>query len=310
MLYRESELLVREASSGNLKTVCSEPYTAVQSLPKFMIDWGRLAAPLYGKDRIITSTVNASKGCQIGDKALCGRFCFSHLGWQGDAAKRSIPEQYRADAQRLADEGLNISVFLSTDTEPLPGHASEVTDITRRLLEEMIQRPPQGLILHTHTDVAAGSEILPILNDIKHQTNLIVGIGFETDIDGSDLPAGLPQPFTSIKGRLNAMETLAKNGVKTQAAVAPLVGFRDFETFGRIFKDIGAYRVMVGDLRLDFAIGGTAKAATLKKDLGLPAPTEQDAKAYFETLGFPPERVAFRDQFYVVLPEREEKDAR
>ncbi len=301
MEYRYSELLARDDEDGSLVNVPAADYKALQPLPRFMIQWGQDAAPTYGSDRIITSTINASNGCEIGDKALCGQFCFSHLSWQGDAPKSDIPALYALDSKKLKENNLSVSVFLSTDTEPLPGPASKVTTITRRLLLEMIQQPPKDLILHTHTDTSASDDILPILKDLSEKTNLLIGIGFETDTE--DLPNGLPPPFTSISNRLRAIEVLSANGIKTQAAVAPLVGFRDFHTFGSLFKNIGTYRVMVGDLRLDFDIGGTAKAKTLKERLGLPAPTQEEAKAFFEAEGFAPERVAFRDQFYVVVPD-------
>jgi len=42
---------------------------------------------------------------------------------------------------------------------------------------------------------------------------------------------------------------------------------------------------------------------TSARILGLPAPTQEEAKAFFESLGFPKELVGFRDQFYVVLPQ-------
>jgi len=50
----------------------------------------------------------------------------------------------------------------------------EITNITAKLLRQMIQSPPRGLILHTHTDVAANDQILPILKDLAQATNLIV----------------------------------------------------------------------------------------------------------------------------------------
>lgn len=298
-VYRENDLLVRN-TEGKLIEIDGEGFEAHQSLPRFMVAWGEQEARRYGEDRIVTTSINASSGCQIGDAALCGQFCFAHLGWKGRAARVDIPEQYRDEALRLKEMGYDTSIFLSTDTEPLPGPASEVTDITRRLLIEMIAQPPKGLILHTHTDVSANDDLLPVLKDLSQATNVIVGIGFETDIE--DLPNGLPPPFTSIQGRLNAIERLSDSGIKTQAAVAPLLGFKDFEQFGKIFREVGAYRIMVGDLPLDFEIGGTQKAQTLKERLGLPAPSQEDAKAFFESQGFPPELVAFRDQFYVVLP--------
>ena len=299
--YRDDDLLALSTETGSLEEVDSDGFYAHQSLPRFMVAWGEQEAGKYGPDRIVTTSMNASNGCEIGNDALCGQFCFAHKGWNGKSPRPAVAKRYTEEARRLRERGYESSIFLSTDTEPLPGHDSQVTHITRDLLRAMLDEPPKGLILHTHTDVSASDDLLPILKDLSSRTNLIVGIGFETDVE--DLPNGLPKPFTSIRGRLDTIERLSDNGIKTQAAVAPLVGFRDFDAFGRVFKNIGTHRIMVGDLRLDFEIGGTEKAATLKERLGLPAPTQGEAKEYFEDEGFAPHLVAFRDQFYVVLPE-------
>ena|GEM_PF-2159650 len=306
MTYRSPDLLFRNKKENRLDRLDPGEFSAHQALPRFMVRWGAEAMPTYGVERIVNATVNACNRCVIGDSALCGQFCFAHAEKSGISSPRQfVPDSYAREHQRLEEMGYGASIFLSTDTEPLPGdrskEATEITRITRQLLRTMVDHPPEGLILHTHTDVSADDETLAILKDVRDATNLIVGIGFETDTE--NLPNDLPPPCTSIVDRLSAIETLAKNGIKTQAAVAPLLGFRDFERFARRFPDIGAYRIMVGDLRLDFEVGGTSKAATLKQRLGLAAPSQEEAKAYFESLGFPPELVGYRDNFYVVLPE-------
>jgi len=300
--YRHPDLNAFEAKTGKIRPVDGAAFRALEALPSFMNDWGKAASATYGDDRIITSTINASRGCQIGDKAFCGQYCFAHHGWNGDDATPQVPDWYRQEAAWLAADGFETSVFLSTDTEPLPDRTCEVTDITRRLLRAMVAQPPKAVILHTHTDVAADPETLPIVKDLSDATNLLVGIGIDTDVE--ELPDGMPRHVTSVRDRLRALRVLSEHGVQTQASLSPLVGFRDFDGLGRIVRDIGTTRVMLGDLRLDFAKGGTQKAALLREKLGLPAPTQVEGKAYFESLGFHPDQVGFRDQFYVVTPEK------
>lgn len=305
--YRWKELFLRHVESDSLMQTDTNGFHAHESLPDFMIKWWRDALPAYGTDRIITATVNAAHRCVIGDSALCGQFCFAHAEKDGaQDVRQDIPISYVLEHKKLEELGREASIFLSTDIEPLPWYkdaqAREVTDITYRLLMKMVDHPPAGLILHTHTDISIKDDVLRVLKDVNQSTNLMVWVGFETDTEM--LPNGLPAPCTTIERRLKTIEVLANHGIKTQAAVAPLVGFHDFEAFARRFPEIWAYRIMVGDLRLDFAIWWTKKAATLKSRLGLPAPSQEDAKAYFESLGYSPELVAYRDQFYVVLPER------
>lgn len=73
----------------------------------------------------------------------------------------------------------------------------------------MAKNPPAGLILHTHTDIAIKSDTLAILKDVRDATNLIVGVGFETD--EVNLPDDLPPPCTTIENRMKTIEVLANN---------------------------------------------------------------------------------------------------
>ena len=66
-----------------------------------------------------------------------------------------------------------------------------------------------------------------------------------------------------------------------------------------MFRDLGAYRVMVGELRKEFDVGGSEMAKKL--NLGLPYPEERDALDFGLSLGFPG-GVALRETFYVLLP--------
>lgn len=308
MRYRWNDFFLRQSGHDSLQKVSADWFYAHETLPDFMIDWWKDAIKCgYDISRIVTATANASHRCVIGDDALCGRFCFAHKEKEGSQwMRRWIVSTYRNEQRRLQEQWLEASLFISTDIEPLPGdkdiEATEITDITKKLLLAMIDSPPAGVILHTHTNLSMRGDILPILTDLNQalKGNFITGVWFETDV--VNLPNNLPPPCTSIEDRMKTIGALANRGIKTQAAVAPLVWFEDFESFAKRFPEIWAYRVMVGDLRLDFAIWWTKKAAQLKAQLGLPAPTQEEAKACFESLGYDPKLVAFRDQFYVVLP--------
>lgn len=289
-------MMVRENTSGQIKKVSPAGFKALQTLPNFMDGWAQDATNTFGPKRILTATINVTDGCPIGGQSFCGHYCFAHRSWDGSAIRAETPENYVHDAKKLRDMGMGVSIFLSTDTEPVPGRGP-VADVTYRLLMSMVEHPPDGILVHTHTDVLGDGRFLDVMRALSGKTNLIAGIGFDTDTDNVRSP--LHGHFSSVEDRMKAFAAMARSGIKTQASVTPLVGFVDFEGFGRRFKDMGAFRVMIGELRKEFPVGGSEIAKSL--DLGLPAPTEEHAKAFFDSLGFPG-GVARREDFYVLLP--------
>lgn len=294
--YRTPRLLVRDQTSRRLRRISPKGLGALQSLPTFMDRWVRKAKEGNDPERLLTATINASDGCPVGANSFCGHYCFAHYSWVGTNVRHDRSKRYVEDTQKLQELGVGVSIFLSTDTEPVPGRG-KITEVTYELLKEMVRFPPNGLLVHSHTDVLGDRRFLDVLKDLGQATNLIVGIGFDTDADS--VPAHLHGHFSSVQGRLDALERIANSGIKTQASVTPLVGFKDFEGFARLFHQMGAYRVMVGELRTKFVGGGATKALSL--DLGLPAPSETEALTFFRDLGFPG-GVELRETFYVLLP--------
>lgn len=291
--YRSKQLLVLD-DQMNLGTT-ENNYFAVQSLPIFMQEWALNAANQKGNNNVITSTVNVTQGCPIGVNSLCGQYCFAHRSWDGSTVRSNTAENYLTDMQRLRSQGKNISLFLSTDTEPVPSN-ERISNVTYNLLKAMTQMPPHGLIIHSHTDRLGETKFLDVLKDINYKTNLVVGLGFDTDSDR--IPKNYPGHDTSVKDRVKALEVLASSGIKVQASFSPMLGFEDFQGFSKRVHELGAYRVMVGELRTSFEKGGSEKAKGL--DLGLFVPTEQEAISFLEQFNFPG-GVKPRDQFYVLL---------
>ena len=290
-------MLVRNFNDGHLVKITPEigEFEAVQSLPLFMDRWAMNAAESNGPERILTATINVSNGCPIGRNKLCGTYCFAHLSWKDSEVRPETPIRYIQDMKKLRSLGIGVSIFLSTDTEPFPGEGN-ISEITYKLLNAMTEMPPDGLLIHNHADFIGAAKNVEILKALSTRTNLIAGIGFETD---SEKITSLPSHHSSVKERVDALTRLAKAGVKTQASVTPLMGFLDFEGFVRMFRDSGIYRVMVGELRKEFGVGGSEKARELS--LGLPFPTEKYALDFTAELGFPG-GVALRETFYVLLP--------
>ncbi len=186
-----------------------------------------------------------------------------------------------------------VGIFMSYDTEPFPG--GEVDRISRALLRAMVDLPPAALLIHSHTAAIGDPEVIAILRDLSVQTDVIAGIGLETDSD--NVGANRPHHH-SVAERFRAFEASSKAGIKTQASMTPLLSFEDFRGFVKAFKDAGAYRVMTGELRTEFEGGGTQKAKGI--DLGLPVPSQEEAMAVCREFGFPG-GVEAREIFYVTM---------
>ncbi|HRH94100.1 MAG TPA: hypothetical protein PKV72_06250, partial [Candidatus Peribacteria bacterium] len=266
--YRAGNVVLRDKTSKEFTPACPTKFGAVEAVPEFAARWAADAAKVFGNDRVLTGTVNASGACPIGAKALCGQYCFAHRAWSANVSpRRDVDAKYLTDAKRLQELGLEIGIFLSYDTEPFPGGI--ISEISAKLLRVMRDHPPAALLIHSHAAHVGHPKIAPLIRDVSQATELIVGIGFETNVD--DVGRNNPH-YEPVAERVAALERLAAMGVKTQASTTPLLGYRDYAGFVRNFYNAGVHRIMVGELRKEFTGGGTAKANGVH-DLGLPVPT-------------------------------------
>src|SRR5205809_447639 len=177
------------------------------------------------------------RGCTFG-RTLCGVGCYvRHNRWVtrgapwGDFlevrtnAADAYREQYdaeRAWARRSRD---GFTIFLSSSTEPfLP--QEDRFGVTRRVLEAMCERAPDGLIIQTHTDRV--TRYLDLYPPLAAATSLRFHISIESDRDR--LP-GLPPPASSVARRLEAAAALRAAGLRVVITVSPLLPIADPRRF-------------------------------------------------------------------------------
>ncbi len=202
--------------------------------------------------RGVTHTLNPFIGCPIGN-LQCGRACYAqHLqswarlghrpGDWGTVAylKRNAPELYLKEVRTR--NGRNaIGIFMSSVTEPMPPQR-KARDITRGVLESMVERPPgRGLIIQSHTSYAASPEIVEVLERLSEKTSVLVSISVETNRENI---FGMKQSCCSIKKRLKAFEVLSSHGIATQVSISPLMPC-DPEVFARQLREAGVWRVIL-----------------------------------------------------------------
>jgi hypothetical protein len=116
---------------------------------------------------------------------------------------------------------------MSSSTDPYVPQENRL-GLTRILLEEMRDRPPDVLVIQTHHTLITRD--LDLIEDVSHLCELWVSITVETDMD--PVP-GFPRHASPPARRLEVLRTFRDRGVPTQAAVSPLLPLADAEAFAR-----------------------------------------------------------------------------
>jgi DNA repair photolyase len=185
-----------------------------------------------------THTINVYQGCAFAG-SLCGAYCYAqHNRWitKGRAwglygAKRRVGEAYRRDHDRIRrprrGEPGPLRIYMSSSTDPyIPQEKS--LRLTRSLLEEMVGRPPDVLVIQSHHTMV-GRDI-DLIADLSARVEVWVSLTVETDMDR--VP-GLPPHASPPARRLAVLEAFRARGIPTQATVSPLLPLADPSTFAR-----------------------------------------------------------------------------
>lgn len=187
-----------------------------------------------------THTINLYRGCALGN-SLCGLYCYAQwnphhtLGrpWGRFLdVKTGFAEAYRAQYDRLKrpvrGDPKPLRIFLSSVTEPYPPQERAARRM-RRLLEEMLARPPDLLVIQSHTPLVLDD--LPLLLTLRERCRLEINITVETDKEA--LPPPFPRHAYSPAARIAALRSLRQAGLCTVATVSPLLPLDDPSAFAR-----------------------------------------------------------------------------
>jgi DNA repair photolyase len=181
------------------------------------------------------------RGCTFGN-ALCGVGCYvRHNPWltRGEAwggyleARTNAAEAYlgqvEAEARWARRSSGAFRVFMSSSTDPFVPQEARLR-ITERLLHAMLERPPDALIIQTHSP--AVTRYLDLYPALAARCSLRFHVSIESDRDR--LP-GLPPPSASVERRLVACARLRQAGLRVVVTVSPLLPIeRPREFFERI----------------------------------------------------------------------------
>lgn len=179
-----------------------------------------------------THTINLHQGCAFAG-ALCGTFCYAQHNpwitkgrpWALYGTKRHIRETYRRDYDRQKRPRRGpprpLKLYMSSSTDPyLPQESS--LGLTRALLAEMVQRPPDVLMLQSHSTLISRDKEL--IRQLSAQCELWVSLTIETDME--TVP-GFPRHAFSPAARLATLQEFRAAGIRTQATLSPLLPLAD-----------------------------------------------------------------------------------
>ena len=210
---------------------------------------------------VASHSLQPYRGCSFG-QTLCGAFCYvqhsrhllsgrpwgTFLDVRTNAAA-SYLRSARAEAEWARRTGMPFGIFLSSVTDPFPPQEKQF-GVTAALLEAMRERPPQQLIVQTHSPLV--TEAIPRLRALQAAgVELRVQVTIETDRER--LP-GLPAPPASVRRRFEACRALKAAGLRTVVAVAPLLPIQDSRAFFRAVAEAADAVV------IDHFVGGDGSA--------------------------------------------------
>ncbi len=185
-----------------------------------------------------THTINVYQGCAFAG-ALCGMYCYAQhnqwitkgRAWSLYGAKRRVREAYCRDHDRIKrprrGEPGPLKIYMSSSTDPyIPQEKS--LRLTRALLEEMTERPPDVLVIQSHHTMV-GRDI-DLVADISSRSEAWVSLTVETDMER--VP-GFPPHASSPARRLSTLAAFRARGIPTQATISPLLPLADPPAFAR-----------------------------------------------------------------------------
>lgn len=195
-----------------------------------------------------THTINLYAGCALAN-SLCGTYCYAQ--WNGYHTKgrrwgsfldmkTGFLEAYRRDYDRLKHprrgQPNTLRVYMSSVTDPYPPQ-ERLLRRTRALLEEMLDRPPDVLVIQSHTPLVAEDLVVenkPLLKALNERCTLQVNITVETDRE--TLPATFPRHMYSPHTRIAALHEVRAAGITAVGVISPLLPLEDSLGFARALE--------------------------------------------------------------------------
>jgi DNA repair photolyase len=214
-----------------------------------------------------THSLNAYQGCAFG-RGSCP-YCyvrampvqrFSGKTWgEWVKAKINAPELLEkelAAARRKGNFG-KLRIFMSTATDPYQGLEARLK-ITRRLLEVFAASGDFGFLV-----VQTRSPLIERDVDLLQRLGSSVAVSFTIETNRDEVRRQITPVSPSIERRLQTLEKLSGAGLRTQAAISPILPC-DAEIFADLIAARAARAVV------DTLIDGDGAGGRRSAELGMP----------------------------------------
>nr|WP_237690694.1 radical SAM protein [Paenibacillus caui] len=172
-----------------------------------------------------THSLNPYSGCAFACKYCYVREMpiqkFKDIPW-GDwlDIKTNAAVIYLKEVSNLRLKNKPINLFMSSATDPYQP-IERKAGITRKILEEMLDHPPDFLQIQTRSPLVARD--LDLLVDLNKKCEVLVSMTIETDRE--DIRRIFSPVAPGIKLRLKALKKICDAGIATQAAISPVLPF-------------------------------------------------------------------------------------
>jgi len=214
-----------------------------------------------------THSLNAYQGCAFG-KNSCP-YCyvrampiqrFSGKPWgEWVKAKVNAPELLRRELEAAKRKGLfgGLRIFMSTATDPYQGAEARLK-LTRGILEVFAASGDFGLLV-----VQTRSPMIERDIDVLQQLGSRAAVSFTIETNREDVRRQITPASPSVERRLATLERLTSAGLKTQAAISPVL-----PCDAAVFADLIAARATRAVV--DTLIDGDGAGGRRSAELGMP----------------------------------------
>ncbi len=172
-----------------------------------------------------THSLNPYSGCAFACKYCYVREMpiqtFKEVPWgEWVDIKTNAAENYRNEIINLRRKNKPVNLFMSSATDPYQPLERKAA-ITRRVLEEMLENPPDLLQIQTRSPLITRD--LDLLVKLKEKCDVLVSMTIETDRE--DMKRLFSPYAPGISLRLKALRAAHDAGMSTQAALSPVLPF-------------------------------------------------------------------------------------
>ncbi|WP_251552081.1 SPL family radical SAM protein [Neobacillus muris] len=134
--------------------------------------------------------------------------------------KTNAAENYQNEIIKLRKKNKPVNIFMSSATDPYQP-IERTANITRMLLEEMVENPPDFLQIQTRSPLVTRD--LDLFAKLKEKCEVLVSMTVETDRE--DIKQLFAPYSPGIQLRIKALKELHDAGIHTQASISPVLPF-------------------------------------------------------------------------------------